>query len=85
MPRFSVGDIVEVADKIDPENQPTVTATVKYVEPDDEIEGLYWLYLLADEEVLNAIVDDNPAVGNYWTIIEDCSNYIRLLSKATMM
>lgn len=80
--QFQIGDIVEVADKIDPENQPTVIATVKYVEPDNEFVGLYWLYLVANEEVLNT--NTHPTLGYYWEIVEDSSDYIRLLSRATI-
>jgi hypothetical protein len=80
---WQIGDIVEVADKIDPENQPTVTATIKYIEPDEDIEGLNWLYLIANEEVLN-VTDVHPIIGPYWAILEDCNNYIRLLSRPTV-
>lgn len=82
MCEFQVGDIVEVADKIDPENQTTIIATIKGIEPDNEIEGLYWLYLIANEEVLN--VNIHPALGYYWDITHHDSEYIRLLSRATI-
>lgn len=79
---FQIGDIVEVADKIDPENQPTVIATVKYAESDDTIPDLFWLYLLANEEVLNTNVDSK--CGYYWELIPSNSDYIRIISRATI-
>lgn len=82
MCKFEIGDVVEVADRIDPENQPTVIATVKYIEQDSEFKDLYWLYLLANEEVLNC-TDVHPVIGPYWAIMEDSNEYIRLLSKAS--
>ena len=80
--QFQVGDIVEVADKIDPENQPTTIATIKRVEPDNSFADLYWLYLLANEEVLNTKLD--PNIGYYWEILPDNCPFIRLLSRATV-
>ena len=79
---FNIGDIIEVADKIDPENQPTTIATVKYIEVDTDIPGLFWLYLLANEEVLNT--NTHPVFGYYWEIVPDDCPCIRLLSKATV-
>lgn len=80
--QFQIGDIVEVADKIDPENQPTVITTVKFIEQDNEIPGLYWLYLMANEEVLNTNM--HPLFGYYWEICPENCPYIRLLSRATV-
>ena len=79
--QFQIGDIVEIADKIDPENQPTVIATVRHIERDTELD-LFWLYLMANEEVLNTNID--PKIGCYWDLISDNSDYIRLLSRATI-
>lgn len=79
---FQIGDIIEVADKIDPENQPTVISTIKYIEPDNEIPGLFWLYLLANEEVLNTNM--HHAFGYYWEIVPDSCPYIRRISQATV-
>ena len=79
---FQIGDIVEVADKIDPENQPTTVATIKHIELDNDIPDLFWLYLIANEEVLNTNMD--PKLGYYWEIIPSNCPYIRLLSRATI-
>lgn len=80
--QFQIGDIVEVADKIDPENQPTTVATVKYIEPDDDLADLYWLYLYANEEVINTNM--HHIFGYYWEIVPNNCPYLRLLSKATI-
>lgn len=80
--QFKTGDIVEIADKIDPVNQPTTVATIKYIEPDNEIPNLFWLYLIANEELLNTNM--HPTFGYYWIIIENNSDYIRLISRATV-
>lgn len=78
---FQIGDIVEIADEIDPNNQPTVVATVKYIEPDNDFVDLFWVYLLANEEVFNT--NTHNEIGYYWKIIPDHYEYIRLLSRAT--
>jgi hypothetical protein len=83
MCEYQVGDIVEVFDKIDPENQPTVIATVKYIEPDNEFKDLYWIYLIANEDALN-VTDIHPVIGPYWAIFEHCNPYVKLISKATV-
>ena len=81
--KFSIGDIVEVADKIDPENQPTTVATVKFIEQDDTFPYLFWLYLVANEEILNNKTD-NRFGFYYWEIIPDSCPYIRLISASTI-
>ena len=78
---FNIGDIVEIADKLDPENIPTEIATVKGIEWDDELEA-FWLYLIANEEVLN--VQLHPRYGYYWDLCTDDCQFIRLLSRATI-
>lgn len=80
--QFQIGDIVEVADKIDPENQPTTIATIKHIELDNEMPGLFWVYLIANEEVLNTNMD--PTLGYYWEIVPDNCPYMRLISRATV-
>lgn len=79
---FQIGDIIEVADNIDPENQPTTIATVKYIESDDIFPDIYFLYLIANEEVLNTKIDNK--IGYYWDITTHNSPFIRLLSRATI-
>lgn len=77
--KYHVGDIIEVFDKIDPDCSDI--ATIKYIEPDNEYPGLTWLYLIANEEALN--INLHPAIGLYWSVIEDCSTYIKLVSGVT--
>ena len=79
---FNIGDIIEVADKIDPENTPTTIATVKRIEQDNDFVDLFWLYLVANEEVLNTNAD--PNIGYYWEIVPDHCPYIRRISDATV-
>ena len=79
---YQIGDIVEVADKIDPENQPKIIATVKYIEQDNEIPSIFWIYLVANEEVLNTNMD--PTLGYFWEIFHDDYEYMRLVSRATV-
>lgn len=80
--QFQIGDIVEVADKLDPENLPTTIATIKHIECDNDFAGLNWLYLIANEEVLNTNM--HHVFGYYWEIVPDNCPYIRLLSRATI-
>ena len=80
--QFEIGDIVEIADEVDPENQPTEIATVRYIEQDNDFPELFWIYLIANEEVLN--MNAHPAFGFYWKIIPNTYDYIRLVSKATV-
>ena len=49
---------------------------------DNDFAGLFWLYLIANEEVLNT--NTHPVFGYYWEIVPDNCPYIRLLSRATI-
>lgn len=80
--QYQIGDIVEIADRIDPENQSTIIGTIKHIELDNEIPGLYWLYVFANEEVLNTNI--HPTAGYYWNLFADSDAYIRLLNRATI-
>lgn len=76
---LKVGDIVMVVDKIDLDT--TTTATIRLIEQDDEIEGLFWYYLVANKDEYNTQFD--PRIGQYWSVIENVSNYIIPLAEAT--
>lgn len=78
--QFQIGDIVEVADKIDTDI--ITTATIKHIEQDTEIPELFWLYLIANEEILNTNI--HPIIGYFWEIVSSNSEYIRLISRATV-
>lgn len=75
---FNLGDIVCVLDKID--MQHVTFAVVKRIEADDEIEGLFYLYLVAHNQELNINYQDGIY---YWTIIESCNPYLSLIARAT--
>ena len=79
--QFQIGDIVEIADEIDPENQPTEIATVKYIERDNDFQDLFWIYLIANEDILN--INSHEAFGFYWKIVPEHYDYMRLISRAT--
>lgn len=49
------GEVCAYIDKIDPES--VVNCTVKMVEPDMEIPGLVYYYLIANDESLNDKID----------------------------
>lgn len=69
---MEVGQIITIYDDID--YNITHNATIKLIEKDEEINGLYWLYLRANEEELNTNVD--PRIGTFWRIIESTSEKI---------
>lgn len=62
---FMPGDIVTVLDNIDLETK--TYATIKAIEPDDEIDSLVWLYLAANRDKLNDKI--HPVYGAYWDMI----------------
>lgn len=72
---YAIGDIVKVFDKIDPINQPPVIATVRFIEQDNEINDLYWMYLLSIDDMLNDKID--PMIGPYFTIVESTNEYVQ--------
>ena len=48
---------------------------IKYIEPDNEIPELLWLYIIADDEYLNDKVDPRFP-WKYFMILEDSNEYI---------
>lgn len=48
---------------------------IKYIEPDNEIPELLWLYIIADDEHLNDKVDPR-FMWKYFMILEDSNEYI---------
>lgn len=77
---YAIGDIVEIRDTVDPAI--TDIGTIKFIEPDNDIHGLFWIYVIANEEVLNNKPDQR--FGYYWEMLEHTSYRIRLLSRATV-
>lgn len=41
--------------------------TIRFVEEDEEVEGVYYYYLLANEDDLNT--QEDPRLGKFWTIV----------------
>lgn len=76
---YGIGDIVEVIDQIDCET--LTTATIRMIEPDSNIDTLFWLYLIANNESINMNYD--PRIGNFWRLIANTDPYLRLVCKAT--
>lgn len=72
MSGFTIGQEVSIIDDID--YNISTPGTIKFIEPDIEVEGLDWLYIRANDEMLNRQIDNR--IGTYWRIIEFCSNKI---------
>ena len=89
MNQYELGDIVAVLDNIGLED--FTFGTIQKIEPNDYmisdntpdgVEGDFnWLYLRANDDLLNTNMD--PNIGLYWRVIESVSPYLRLVSKAT--
>lgn len=79
---YCIGDIVKVHDLV--QDDFSVYATVRYIEQDPDYRDLRWLYLVANEEAFNTLLD-NYVIGPYYTILEESSDRIELISRATMM
>lgn len=76
---LNVGDIVSIVDNVDLDT--TTTATIRLIEQDNDMEGLFWYYLVANKEEYNSNFD--PRIGNFWRIIENISPLIMPLAQAT--
>lgn len=48
--------------------------TIKRVEEDEEIPGISYYYLVANNESLNTNYEEG--VGNYWQVVESASIYL---------
>ena len=78
---YDIGDIVKVTDNIDYESYNI--GTIKFIEPDNEIKDLFWLYIIANDDSLNDKTDPKFSF-HYWKILEHINPFIELLSKATV-
>lgn len=67
---MEVGTVVTVIDDID--YSLSTTGTVKFIEQDDELEFIQWLYIRANDESLNTNYD--PRFGNFWIIKESVND-----------
>lgn len=77
---WNIGDIVEVEDIVDP--GVTNKGVIKLIEPDSENSTLFWLYIVANNDLLN--YNPDPRIGMFWEILEHTSSRITLISKATV-
>lgn len=73
---YNIGDQVIVIDQI---TYSSTRAIVKYVEQDNEISDLFWIYLVIDDDIFNDKLDINPNIGRYWEVIDSISPYLRLI------
>lgn len=69
---YNIGDVVYVEDLINDEI--IYYGTVRLIEEDNEIPGLFWLYIRANDEELNVNIDQR--IGEYFVIIEDCNSRV---------
>ena len=76
---YNCGDIVRVYDIVD--DDIFITGVIKYIEPDKETPGLFWLYIVANNLGLNIHTDPNLPL-RYYTVLEDTSDRLELISKA---
>ena len=74
------GTVIALRVRIDPEE--TTICTIRAIEQDEDIPGLYYYYLCANEEVLNDKID--PKIGMYFEFVEANSDRIIVLSKPTL-
>ena len=75
-----VGTICNLIDKVDV-TRGTV-CTIRFVEPDDEITGLYYYYLVANNDELNIQYD--PRFGKYFDIVNHDNMYLVAISEPTL-
>lgn len=73
---YEIGSIVRVLDDVT-EDRFTI-ATIKLIEPDEEIPGVHYMYLVANNPALN--VNTDPRIGLYWTLYPVTSPYVTLVS-----
>jgi len=73
--QFYVGQEISIKDAIASDEY--VSGTVRLIEPDNEIQGLLWLYIRANDESLNTNLLPNSNI-TYWTLIESTSNRIMI-------
>ena len=75
-----IGTIVTYFDDLMPEN--SVTCTIKYVEPDEEIYGIWYYYLMANNDELNTQVDARFP-WKYFTIVHHEAKNVIAISVPT--
>ena len=76
---YQIGDIVFITDIVEPNSGEY--GTIKLIEQDHEADWLVWLYIIANNDVLNIHLD--PRIGNFYTIIESHSPLVKFIHPAT--
>lgn len=69
---FKPGDIIDIIDDIDYDI--IHTCTVRLVEKDEEIDGLYYYYVRSNDESEN--INYDARIGTFWRLIESNSEKI---------
>lgn len=78
---LSIGDIVEIYDKIS-DDELLTTATVKYIEVEVTDSFEYkWVYFVSTNELLNTNFD--PRFGYFYTVLEINERNIKKISNFT--
>lgn len=75
-----IGTIVTYFDELQPED--SVTCTIKYIEADEEIYGIWYYYLMANNDELNTQVDQRFP-WRYFTIVHHEAKNVRAISLPT--
>ena len=71
--KYNIGDVVTLYDKVDDEVYNT--GVIKFIEQDDQIPNVFWLYVMANNENLNDKFDPRLPF-RFWTIVENTSPYL---------
>lgn len=69
---FKPGDVIDIIDDIDYDI--IHTCTVRLVEKDEEIDGLYYYYVRSNDE--NENINYDARIGTFWRLIESNSEKI---------
>ena len=64
---YNIGDVVTLYDNIDDDLYNT--GVIRFMEQDDQIPNLFWLYIMANDETLNVNMDPRFPFF-YWRIVE---------------
>ena len=73
---YNIGDCVLLTDLVDPDM--AEMGTIKFIEKDEEIEDLNWIYIRANKEELNDKFDDK--IGSFYAIVEHVSDRLKKLN-----
>ena len=77
---LEIGTICNLVDKID--YSEGVMCTVRFIEKDEDIENLYYYYLMANNDEKNTQYD--PRFGRYFAFVEHGNPFLLPIAKATI-